>query len=258
MTRFVDGPVVEVSVSIDAPIEVVWDLVSDINLPAQFQDEFVEAEWLDEGPARNARFIGRNQKGERRWETTSWLVAYEPMTSFGWAVSDKDNPGATWTYFLEEANNCTTLRYHRLVGPGPSGLTSATPHATRNTEDTCKPSSKESGLSPNPPDRCPSTPVGGTSESSSEVQHRRSSRLLPLRARRLAMSLPSSLQGGQASLRARGACEPASAVQHRVDSGCFHFVNSALRHFVLAGSRFPPASLRSAVPPEGRTERRSE
>ncbi|MFV2000378.1 MAG: SRPBCC family protein [Acidimicrobiia bacterium] len=125
MTRFVDGPVVEVSVSIDAPIKVVWDLVSDINLPAQFQGEFVEAEWLDEGPARNARFIGRNQKGERRWETTSWLVAYEPMTSFGWAVSDKDNPGATWTYFLEEADNGTTLRYHRLVGPGPSGLTSA-------------------------------------------------------------------------------------------------------------------------------------
>jgi len=125
MTRFVDGPVVEVSVSIDAPIEVVWDLVSDINLPAQFQGEFVNAEWLDVGPARNARFIGRNQKGERRWETTSWLVAYEPMTSFGWAVNDKDNPGATWTYFLEESNSGTTLRYHRLVGPGPSGLTAA-------------------------------------------------------------------------------------------------------------------------------------
>jgi len=125
MTRFVDGPVVEVSVSIDAPVAVVWDLVSDINLPAQFQSEFVEAEWLDEGPTRDARFVGKNRKGDRRWETTSWLVTYEPMTSFGWAVSDKDNPGATWTYFLEESDGGTMLRYHRLVGPGPSGLTSA-------------------------------------------------------------------------------------------------------------------------------------
>ncbi len=125
MTRFADGPVVEVSISIDAPVAVVWALVSDINLPARFQGEFVEANWIDEGPAKDARFIGKNQRGDRQWETTSWLVMYEPMAAFGWAVSDKDNPGATWTYFLEDTKSGTTLRYHRLVGPGPSGVTSA-------------------------------------------------------------------------------------------------------------------------------------
>jgi uncharacterized protein YndB with AHSA1/START domain len=123
MTRFADGPVVEVSVSIDAPVEAVWDLVTDINMPAQFQREFVEAEWLDEGPALGTRFVGRNERGDWKWETTSWVVVYEPLQAFGWAVSDEKNPGATWTYFLESVNDKTTLRYHRVLGPGPSGLT---------------------------------------------------------------------------------------------------------------------------------------
>lgn len=125
MTRFEDDPVVEVSTSIHAPIDAVWDLVTDITLPARFQDEFVEAEWIDDGPALGARFIGRNNRGERRWETTSWVVAYEPMSAFGWAVSDQDNPGATWTYYLDEADTATILRFHRVLGPGPSGLTAA-------------------------------------------------------------------------------------------------------------------------------------
>jgi hypothetical protein len=125
MTRFKDGPVVEVSAPIDAPIEVVWDLITDINVASRFQDEFAEAEWIDEGPALEARFNGRNTRGEREWETTSWVVIYEPKRAFGWAVSDPDNPGATWTYFLNGDDTGMILRYHRVLGPGPSGLTAA-------------------------------------------------------------------------------------------------------------------------------------
>ncbi len=125
MTRFIDGPEVEVTTTINAPVAVVWDLVADINLPARFQGEFVEAKWLDDGPALGSRFLGRNERGERTWETTSWVVVYEPMRAFGWAVSDETNPGATWTYILDGEGDTTTLRYHRVLGPGPSGLTMA-------------------------------------------------------------------------------------------------------------------------------------
>jgi len=38
--RYEDGPTVEVEVLIDAPIETVWALVTDINLPSRFSDEF--------------------------------------------------------------------------------------------------------------------------------------------------------------------------------------------------------------------------
>jgi hypothetical protein len=123
MTRFADGPVVEVSVLIDAPLHEVWALVTDINLAGRFQEEFVKAEWIDPGPALEAKFLGRNAKGDRKWETTSWVTTYEPMHAFGWSVSDRDNPGATWTYFLEQSSSGVVLRYHRVLGPGPSGLT---------------------------------------------------------------------------------------------------------------------------------------
>ena len=135
MTRFSEGPIVEVSASIDAPIADVWDLVIDINLPARFQSEFVEAEWIDDCPALEARFLGRNERGERRWETTSWVVAFDPMRAFGWAVSDRDNPGATWTYYLVQDDDTTILRYHRMLGPGPSGVTSAIKRDPDNEEE---------------------------------------------------------------------------------------------------------------------------
>lgn len=125
MTRFADGPTVEVSASINAPASVVWRYVTDINLSARFQDEFLEAEWLDDGPALGARFLGRNAAWSRTWETTSTVVAYEPNRLFSWAVNDVDDPAATWTFRIEDKSRGTLLVYHRVVGPGPSGLTTA-------------------------------------------------------------------------------------------------------------------------------------
>ena len=124
MTRFTDGPFVEVSTVIDAAPETVWDLVTDINLPARFQDEFRGAEWLDDaGPGPDAAFRGRNQRGDRKWETTSYVVAYQPGRLFGFAVEDRAKPGATWTFRLEPSGAATTLTYDRTLGPGPSGIT---------------------------------------------------------------------------------------------------------------------------------------
>ena len=123
MTRFADGPVVEVAVSIDALPSVVWDLVTDINIAARFQDEFQEAEWLDDEARLGARFVGRNRIGNQTWETTSTIVAFETESVFRWAVEDVDNPVATWTFQLKPDGGGTRLTFHRVVGPGRSGLT---------------------------------------------------------------------------------------------------------------------------------------
>ena len=125
MTRLADGPTVEVYAEIEAPIEDVWDLVTDINVSARFQDEFQSAEWLDDGPRLGARFRGRNTLGSRTWETVSTITAYEEPRVFQWTVNDVDDPVATWTFLLDEAEGTTTVRYHRVVGPGPSGLKAA-------------------------------------------------------------------------------------------------------------------------------------
>ncbi len=125
MARFADQPVVEVSADIAAPPEAVWRLVTDINLPARFQDEFREAWWLGGGgPGPGAEFRGRQQRGDREWETVSYVTEFEEGRTFGWAVSDKDNPGATWTFHVEPDGDRTRLTYRRVLGPGPSGVTS--------------------------------------------------------------------------------------------------------------------------------------
>lgn len=124
MVKFADGPEIVVSVEISADPERVWELVSDINLPARFQTEFKRAEWVTQGPALGAEFTGYNERKGLVWDTSSWIVEYEPLRSFGWAVSDRANPGATWTYRLSETAVGTRLVFHRRLGPGPSGITS--------------------------------------------------------------------------------------------------------------------------------------
>lgn len=124
--RYEDGPTVEVEVLIEAPIETVWALVTDINLPSRFSDEFRGAAWLDDDHDVGARFIGRNwHKALGEWETVSIVNRYEPMRAFGWSVTDVDNPSSRWWFELQPADEVTTLRMGTRIGPAPSGLSIA-------------------------------------------------------------------------------------------------------------------------------------
>ena len=119
--RLVKGPGVTVEVDIDAKPAVVWPVVTDIDLPAEFSSEFDGAEWLDE-PGLGARFRGRNALPGGEWETTSYVVIWEPCGRFGWNVRDPDDPGARWMFELEPIGGATRLRFSVRLGPGPSGL----------------------------------------------------------------------------------------------------------------------------------------
>jgi uncharacterized protein YndB with AHSA1/START domain len=124
--KYADGPTVEVDVLVAAPIERVWALVSDIELPARFSSEFLGARWIDDDQKVGARFAGRNHHdalGE--WETTSFVARYEPPLAFEWAVTDGDNPSASWWFELNEEPGGTRLRQGMRMGPAPSGLSIA-------------------------------------------------------------------------------------------------------------------------------------
>jgi hypothetical protein len=124
--RYADRPTVEVDVLVHAPLERVWQLVSDIELPARFSPEFLGAEWLDDGPRLSARFVGRNRHpaiGE--WQTTSWVSRYEPNRAFAWDVTDPDNPSSSWWFELEEEADGVRVRQGARMGPAPSGLSIA-------------------------------------------------------------------------------------------------------------------------------------
>jgi uncharacterized protein YndB with AHSA1/START domain len=126
--RYADGPSVEAEVHVDASPARVWELVSDIELPSRFSDEFQGGTWLDDalGPAPGARFRGRNRHpaiGE--WETTSVVVTCEPEVTFAWAVGEADHPSASWRFELAAEGDGTRLRQKAVLGPGPSGLSHA-------------------------------------------------------------------------------------------------------------------------------------
>ncbi len=121
-----DGPGTWVELEVAAPVEVVWGLVTDIDLPSQFSPEYLGGRWTGDGPALGASFIGRNRH-ERvgEWEVESFVDVYEPQRAFGWATVDRDDPGSRWRFRLSPTTAGTLLRYELILGPGPSGLTPA-------------------------------------------------------------------------------------------------------------------------------------
>lgn len=124
---FADGVGGVVEVDVDATPDELWPLISDIELPARFSEEFQGAEWMDgEEPGVGARFVGRNRHprvGE--WTVTCHVVGYESGRLFAWCPVDPDDPAAQWSFELEPLAGATRLRQRVVLGPGPSGLTPA-------------------------------------------------------------------------------------------------------------------------------------
>jgi nitroreductase/uncharacterized protein YndB with AHSA1/START domain len=123
---FDDGPGATAEVDIAAPRRVVWELVTDLNLPARFSDEFLGAEWESDDRGVGAVFNGRNHHpalGE--WTVPCFVDELEQPSAFGWRTSDRDEPGARWRFDLEARDGGTRLRFSYRIGPGPSGTTLA-------------------------------------------------------------------------------------------------------------------------------------
>jgi len=138
--RYEDGPFLERGTRIGAPPQHVWELVTDIGLPARLSPELLAATWLDgaTGPVLGARFEGRNSNrfmGE--WRTVCHVVALDAPHVFSWAVTDPDGrfggpapdpaaPMALWSFTLDAApGGGTALRHSARLGPARSGLSTA-------------------------------------------------------------------------------------------------------------------------------------
>lgn len=119
-------PGVEVHAVVAAPVNRVWDLVSDITLMPGFSTELQSVEWADgfDGPGLGAEFLGCNRHpaiGD--WTTRSRVVEFDPPRVFAWAVGDPAAPAALWRFELAPATDGTRLRYTARIGPGKSGVT---------------------------------------------------------------------------------------------------------------------------------------
>lgn len=102
-----------VTIYIDAPVERVWDLVTDITRIGEFSPETFDAEWLDGTgqPTIGARFRGhvkRNQRGPIYWSTCEVSI-WEPVRSFGFAVLVRGRSLNNWRYDLESVGERTKI-----------------------------------------------------------------------------------------------------------------------------------------------------
>ena len=117
---------VEVYADIAAPIERVWDLVSDISLMPAFSTELHSVEWVEgfDEPCLGAQFLGTNRHPAIGvWTTCSHITEFDPPRVFEWAVGNPDGPAAVWRFDLASATDGTRLRYSARLGPGKSGVT---------------------------------------------------------------------------------------------------------------------------------------
>jgi ribosome-associated toxin RatA of RatAB toxin-antitoxin module len=112
------------TVTVDAPAETVYDLVSDVTRTGERSPECRAARWTSGAPGTvGARFQGTNQRGEREWTTECEVVAAERPRRFAFAVvtSTPDAESSVWTYEVEpDGDRCrVTERYDMTRPPAP-------------------------------------------------------------------------------------------------------------------------------------------
>ncbi|MEO6205177.1 MAG: SRPBCC family protein [Mycobacteriales bacterium] len=91
------------SVSIEAPADRVWQLVSDLPAMGELSPENTGGSWLGgaTGPAAGVRFKGKNSQGKRRWSTDVTVTECEPGRRFAFDVKSVGLAVATWSYDIE-------------------------------------------------------------------------------------------------------------------------------------------------------------
>lgn len=100
-------------IDIAAPIDVVWDLVSDVTRVGEWSVECRSCEWLGgaTGPAPGARFRGRNRRNAAPWTRTCEVLAVDPPKRFVWrTLPTRLLPDSTeWTIELADGGDHTRL-----------------------------------------------------------------------------------------------------------------------------------------------------
>jgi hypothetical protein len=98
-------PTVTGSVAVDAPVDTVYELVSDVTRMGAWAVECERNVWLADatGPRVGARFRGHNRRGWRRWSTTATVVAAQPGHLFAFRVTSFGMPVSVWAYDVHAA-----------------------------------------------------------------------------------------------------------------------------------------------------------
>ncbi|MBN2623061.1 MAG: SRPBCC family protein [Acidimicrobiales bacterium] len=101
--------------TIDAPPELVYDMVADITRMGEWSPECYSCRWVGRRrePVVGARFIGFNKRGWARWFTTNQVERAERGRSFVFRTRET---GVRWGYELAGAGEGTRVTETRDIG----------------------------------------------------------------------------------------------------------------------------------------------
>lgn len=104
----IDPLVLSRSITVAAPAERVWALISDLPRMGDYSPEAAGGAWVGHtGPVLGAVFRGRNGRGLRRWSTRSTVVRCVPGREFAFEVRAAGMLAAEWAYEVQpEGDGC--------------------------------------------------------------------------------------------------------------------------------------------------------
>ena len=91
----------QVSVEVDAPPEVVYDLVADVTRMGEWSPECKRCEWKDTPGAVGSTFAGHNRRGLARWSTVAKVLVADRPREFSFATLFRGEPSTKWSYRFE-------------------------------------------------------------------------------------------------------------------------------------------------------------
>lgn len=100
-----------ISEKIDAPPDLLYDLVADVTNMGRWSPECHRCEWIGEPLQEGSRFRGHNRSGGFRWTTEAEVLTAERGRAFAFTTLHKGRPATRWTYRFDSAAGgaCTAV-----------------------------------------------------------------------------------------------------------------------------------------------------
>jgi hypothetical protein len=94
---------VEVSIDVNAPAELLYDMVSDLPRMGEWSPQTTRVVWRGgaTGPTKGAKFRGDNRHGVLFWSTFGEVTVADPGREFSFEVGFFGLPVARWSYRFE-------------------------------------------------------------------------------------------------------------------------------------------------------------
>src|SRR5215475_15737151 len=115
----------EVRLRIQAPPELLYDLVSDVPRTPEWSPEVISCRWLDGavGAVPGARFSARNKRRWATWSNKPVVETAERGREFAFTRTEPGGGTIRWFYRFEpDASGTAVILGYQVLRPVPAGL----------------------------------------------------------------------------------------------------------------------------------------